>query len=94
MITAVIEMNRGEIVPDIKHEAGVIAMAHAGSCQHDRRSGGKISGRCSNGLQFYITHRATPHLDGVHTVFGKVTSGKDVVNSIMQGDTMVRVIIE
>ncbi len=82
-----------EIVPDITHEAGVIAMAHAGSCQHDRGSGDKMGGKCSNGSQFYITHRPTPHLDGVHTVFGKVSSGKEVVDSIRQGDRMIKVTI-
>ena len=68
-----------EIVPGIVHEAGSIAMAHAGSCQHDKGSGQKMSGSCSNGSQFYITHVATSWLDGVHSVFGKVKSGKDLI---------------
>ena len=58
-----------------KHDAaGVLSMAHAGPN--------------TGGSQFFITLRDTPHLDGVHTVFGRVTSGMDVVNSISQGDRM------
>jgi peptidyl-prolyl cis-trans isomerase B (cyclophilin B) len=61
----------------LKHERGVISMANAGPN--------------TNGSQFFITHLATPHLDGKHTVFGKVTSGHNVVDAIRQGDTMDRV---
>jgi len=61
----------------LKHERGVISMANAGPN--------------TNGSQFFITHVATPHLNGKHTVFGKVTSGLDVVDSIRQGDVMVSV---
>ena len=82
-----------EIVPGLRHEAGSLAMAHAGSCQHDRSTGQKTRGNCSNGSQFYITHVATSHLDGVHTVFGKVKSGKEIVDSIRQGDKMIKVTI-
>ncbi len=82
-----------EIVPGLGHEPGSLAMAHAGTCQHDRVSGKKTRGSCSNGSQFYITHVATPHLNGVHTVFGKVKSGKEVVDSIRQGDKMIKVTI-
>ncbi|CAM3567767.1 peptidylprolyl isomerase [Marinicrinis lubricantis] len=63
-----------------KHVRGVIAMAHAG--------------KDTGGSQFYITYDAFPHLDGVHTVFGKVTSGMDVVDQITQGDTMKEVKVE
>jgi peptidyl-prolyl cis-trans isomerase B (cyclophilin B) len=61
----------------LKHEAHVISMANAGPN--------------TNGSQFFITHLATPHLDGRHTVFGKVTSGQEVVDAVEQGDTMVSV---
>jgi peptidyl-prolyl cis-trans isomerase B (cyclophilin B) len=61
----------------LKHEAHVISMANAGPN--------------TNGSQFFITHLPTPHLDGRHTVFGKVTSGQEVVDAVEQGDTMVNV---
>lgn len=67
-----------EINPN-KHEAGSLSMAHAG--------------RNTGGSQFFICHAAQPHLDGVHTVFGK-TEDMDVVNAIKGGDKIISVKIE
>ncbi|MHB2016847.1 MAG: peptidylprolyl isomerase [Candidatus Xenobia bacterium] len=74
-----------ELNPNLKHGKGTLSMAHAGGCQHDK-TGKKLGGRCSNGSQFFITHKPTPHLDMLHTVFGQVTEGQNVVDSIKQGD--------
>jgi len=83
-----------EIHPDKKHGTGAPPIAHKGACRHDHKTGKNLSGIWNGGSQFFITHRATPHLDGVHTVFGAVTAGQDVVNKIAQGDKMTKVTVK
>ncbi|WP_083264256.1 peptidylprolyl isomerase [Pseudohongiella acticola] len=51
------------------------------------------SGPGTEGSQFFITHVRTPHLDGLHSVFGGVTQGMDVVNSLRAGDIIERITI-
>ncbi|MBL8008277.1 MAG: peptidylprolyl isomerase [Ignavibacteria bacterium] len=52
------------------------------------------SGKDTEGSQFFITHSATPHLDGRYTVFGKVTEGMEVVNRIMIGDYITDIVTD
>jgi cyclophilin family peptidyl-prolyl cis-trans isomerase len=49
------------------------------------------AGRDTESCQFFITHSATPHLDGRYTRFGEVVSGMDVVWRLQVGDVMERV---
>lgn len=64
----------------LKHEAGSLSMANAGAN--------------TNGSQFFIAHAPQPHLDGRHTVFGKVIEGMPIVFAIRQGDKMKHVTIQ
>lgn len=62
-----------------KHERGSLSMAHRGPN--------------TGGSQFFIVYEPQPHLDGLHTVFGKVIEGMDAVDKIKQGDKMVQVTV-
>lgn len=69
----------GEIV--LHHnQPGIISMAN--------------SGPGTDGSQFFLTHLATPHLNGKHSVFGKVLSGMSVVNQLRRRDTINSIVIE
>ena len=63
-----------------RHESGSMSMAHRG----------KDTGCC----QFFICHEPQPHLDGVHTVFGKVTDQLDAVRQMKNGDVIVSITVE
>jgi peptidyl-prolyl cis-trans isomerase B (cyclophilin B) len=63
----------------LRHETGVISMAN--------------SGPNTNGSQFFITHSPQSHLDGKHTVFGKLVEGHEILNAIQQGDRMEKVVV-
>lgn len=69
-----------EFDESLKHDGpGVLSMAN--------------SGPATNGSQFFITHKATPWLDGKHTIFGKVVKGQDVVDAVKQNDIINNVTI-
>jgi cyclophilin family peptidyl-prolyl cis-trans isomerase len=63
------------------HDRGVMSMAHRG--------------KNTGGSQFFICHNRsnTKHLDGVHTCFGKITGGLDIIDDIKGGDIMEKVVL-
>ena len=70
-----------EFSPSLRHDsAGTLSMAN--------------SGPSTNGSQFFLTHGPTAHLDDIHSIFGKVSSGQDVVDAIAQDDVMTTIVIE
>jgi len=64
-----------------RHERGVLSMAHAG--------------RNTGGSQFFVCHSRdnTAHLDGNHTCFGRVSTGLDVLDSILPGDKIIEITV-
>jgi peptidyl-prolyl cis-trans isomerase B (cyclophilin B) len=64
------------------HDRGVLSMAHAG--------------RDTGGSQFFICHSRThtAHLDGMHTCFGRVVDGLEVIDEIRQGDRIIKIAVE
>jgi cyclophilin family peptidyl-prolyl cis-trans isomerase len=68
---------RSEFSNYLNYKAGAVGVASAG--------------KDTEGVQFFITHCPTPHLDGRYTIFAQVIDGMGVVNKIEVGDTIIRV---
>jgi peptidyl-prolyl cis-trans isomerase B (cyclophilin B) len=79
-----------ETLKELLHDSpGVLSMANSDRVKLAYSNTGR-----TNGSQFFVTHVATPWLDGKHTVFGKVTKGQDVVDAVRQGDKILKIEIE
>src|SRR5690625_7565509 len=63
-----------------KHVEGSLSMAHAG--------------KDTGSSQFFVVHEPQPHLDGVHTVFGQVTSGVEHAKSMQNGDQIEQIVVK
>ncbi|MHA1330027.1 MAG: peptidylprolyl isomerase [Candidatus Hodarchaeales archaeon] len=63
-----------------KHLRGVISMAHAG--------------KDTGGSQFFLVRAPQPHLDGIHTVFGNIIDGLEIIDKLQNGDKMIKVTIQ
>jgi cyclophilin family peptidyl-prolyl cis-trans isomerase len=71
---------KDECIPEMQFDkGGILAMAN--------------SGPATNSSQFFITHKETSWLNGIHTIFGHVVKGMDVVNAIVQDDVMLKVTV-
>ena len=70
---------KDEITDSKFDKGGILAMAN--------------SGPATNGSQFFITHKETPWLNGIHTIYGQVTQGMSVVNAIAQNDVITKITI-
>ncbi len=72
---------KDEFDSKLRHDGpGILSMANAGPG--------------TNGSQFFITHKATPHLNDKHSVFGKVQSGQEVVNAVAKDEVIKTIVIE
>lgn len=71
---------RDEFNPKLRHTKGAVSLANAGPN--------------TGGSQFFITEAPQPHLDGKHSVFGQITEGQNVVESIKKGDKIIKATIQ
>ncbi len=81
---------KDETMKELKHDAaGILSMANSDRGKQPYSNSGD-----TNGSQFFITHGPTDWLDGLHTVFGRVTKGQDIVDAVRQGDKIKAIEIQ